>query len=181
MQDGNRRQPRWPRESGPSNSAGDTAPARRGGHAAFLLSQLGAHAAALFAQRLEPLGLDPAHAGVLRLIASDPELNQRALASRLQTVPSRVVTLVDELEHLGLVKRERRAQDRRSHALRLTQQGIDMIAALRKVADGHQAELLHVLTEDEQLTLAVLLQRLADAHDLPGRVHPGFRPEHRPN
>lgn len=181
MQHGNRRQPPQPRESRPSTSAGDTTPARPGGDAAFLLSQLGAQAAALFAQRLEPLGLTPAHAGILRLIASDPELNQRALASRLQAVPSRVVTLVDELEQLGLVKRERRAQDRRSHALRLTRQGIDMLAALRNVADSHQADLLHELTEDEQLTLVVLLQRLADAHDLPSRVHPGFRSEHRPN
>src|SRR5699024_1520625 len=39
------------------------------GQPAFLLSQVGAHAAARFAERLEPLGLKPAHSGVLRVVA----------------------------------------------------------------------------------------------------------------
>ena len=35
---------------------------------AFLLSQVGAHASAKFAERLEQLGLKPPHAGILRVV-----------------------------------------------------------------------------------------------------------------
>src|SRR5205085_10007763 len=50
---------------------------------AFLLAQVGARAAALFATRLQELDLVPAHAGTLRAIASNPGISQQALASLL--------------------------------------------------------------------------------------------------
>ncbi len=47
--------------------------------AAFLLAQLGAHAADRFGERIKGLGVAPRHAGILRMIATTP-CNQRALA-----------------------------------------------------------------------------------------------------
>src|SRR5262249_31405041 len=48
--------------STPSTPAGPRHPRST----AFLLAQVGAHAAAQFAERLAPMGLAPAHAGILR-------------------------------------------------------------------------------------------------------------------
>ncbi len=48
-------------------------------HLAFLLSPVGAHSSAQFAERLEPLGLKPPHVGILRLIAQLDGLSQQAL------------------------------------------------------------------------------------------------------
>jgi DNA-binding MarR family transcriptional regulator len=70
---------------------------------AFLLAQVGAHAASRFALRLRELELAPAHAGILRVIAAGSGISQQVLASRLGMVPSRLVALIDELEALGLV------------------------------------------------------------------------------
>lgn len=141
----------------------------------FLLSQVGGRAAGLFAELLAPLDLTPAHAGVLRLLSHEPELNQRQLADRLQAVPSRVVALVDDLEQRGLVARERRADDRRSHVLLLTTRGRDILAELRAVATAHEAQLTRGLTAQERRTLGELLLRVAEANGLVAGVHPGFR------
>ena len=72
---------------------------------AFLLSQLGAHGAARFADRLATLRLTPGEAGLLRMVAKEPGLNQRQLAGRLRAQPSRVVALVDGLQLCGILAR----------------------------------------------------------------------------
>jgi hypothetical protein len=43
---------------------------------AFLLAQVGAHAASKFAQRLAKLRLSPPHAGILRTLNSTPAITQ---------------------------------------------------------------------------------------------------------
>src|SRR5262245_13703773 len=51
--------------------------------AAFLLAQLGAHAAQQFAHRITDLDLTPAQAGLLRTLAHTPGRSQRQLADTL--------------------------------------------------------------------------------------------------
>src|SRR5205807_2586245 len=85
--------------------------------AAFLLAQVGAHAAARFAARLAELTLVPAHAGIFRILSATPGISQQELAAALGTVPSRLVALIDELESRGLVQRREHETDRRSYAL----------------------------------------------------------------
>lgn len=140
---------------------------------AFRLSQLGTVAAARFVQHLAPLGLTPAQAGTLRLLALEPGLSQRALAARLGAVPSRVVVLVDSLEGLGLVTRQRSERDRRNHELHLTDEGRAMLARLRAVAEAHEDGMVGALTEAERRQLARLLGKLGRAHGLDPEVHPG--------
>src|ERR1700726_811035 len=89
--------------------------ARGDGGVAFLLAQLGAHAAAAFAERIRPLALTPPQAGVLRLLAQFPGQSQRELADALQMHAPRLVALIDELEGRGLVARERDPHDRRNY------------------------------------------------------------------
>ena len=73
---------------------------------AFLLAQIGHHAAGLFAERMEQLDLTPPHAGILRAIAAEPGRSQQALSRQLGLLPSRVVAYVDELEDRGYVERQ---------------------------------------------------------------------------
>lgn len=142
---------------------------------AFLLAQVGGLAAARFAARLAPLGFAPQHAGVLRLIATAPGINQRTLGERLGVFPSRLVALIDQLEQKGLVERRRDQEDRRNYALHLTGEGRRALEAIGRVAVAHQDDLCAALTPDERRQLAQLLQRIAAAHGLRLGVHPGFR------
>jgi DNA-binding MarR family transcriptional regulator len=142
---------------------------------AFLLSQIGSYAARRFAERIAKLRLTPAHSGILHILAATPGLTQQALAGTLGMVPSRLVALLDELDGLGLTERRRSVEDRRRHALALTEKGRKMLAAIGEISREHQRALLAALTEDERATLHDLLQRVADEQGLTRNVHPGYR------
>ncbi len=100
---------------------------------AFLLSQVGAHSANRFAERLEPLGLKAHYAGMLRVIDQADGLSQQALGEKLGVFPSRLVAIIDELEERGLVERRNRPTDRRSYALYLTRRGKDVLRLIEQI------------------------------------------------
>jgi DNA-binding MarR family transcriptional regulator len=143
--------------------------------AAFLLAQLGAHAAGRYAVRVAELELDPAQTGVLHLIAREPGRSQQALADRLGVAPSRVVALVDGLETRGLLERRRSTTDRRTYELHLTGEGQVLLQRLRAVAKAHEDDVTTALSAGERLLLVELLQRIADQQGLTPGVHPGYR------
>ena len=141
---------------------------------AFLLAQVGARAAALFATRLQELELVPAHAGTLRAIAGNAGISQQALASLLGMVPSRLVPLLDELETRGLVERRDDPEDRRVYAIHLTEKGSRAMAEIGRVARAHDDAVCASLSEKERDLLRSLLSRIADEQKLTPGVHPGF-------
>ena len=142
---------------------------------AFLLAQLGAHAADRFAARVAALDLMPAHAGILRAVAAEPGRSQQALSEQLGLLPSRVVAFVDDLERRGYVQRRRNTEDRRLYALHLTEQGGQVMAELAKIGKAHEAEIVEGLTAAQRSTLAELLGTLAAGRGLTPGVHPGYR------
>jgi DNA-binding MarR family transcriptional regulator len=146
-----------------------------GSSVAFLLAQVGAQAAARFAERLEPLGLAPPAAGILRVIARSDDLTQNELARVLGMFPSRLVLLLDGMERAGLVERRPRASDRRSHRLQLTAGGRRALEAIATVAQEHQKEICAGLTPRDVALLRGLLGRIAERQGLAPGVHPGYR------
>jgi len=143
--------------------------------AAFLLAQLGAHAAGRFANRIAHLGITPAHAGILRFIARTPSVNQQRLAKFLGVLPSRMVLLIDELADKGLVHRKRSTKDRRHSELVLTKKGERTLAKLSKIVVAHEADLCGALTREERDTLARLGRKIVQHQGLTPDVHPGYR------
>jgi DNA-binding MarR family transcriptional regulator len=142
---------------------------------AFLLAQLGAHAAERFAERLREHDLTPALVGILRLLKDMAGQSQQALAERLGMLPSRLVPLVDELEQRGLVRRERSRTDRRVNALQLTTEGTALLRTVTAVVRAHEASLLAAIDAGERATLTDLLTRISDQQGLTRGVHPGYR------
>lgn len=142
---------------------------------AFLLAQLGAHAAMRFGERLSAIGLAPPDAGVMRAIAAGPGTTQQALARHLGVMPSRVVALIDRLEQKGLVERVGSPDDRRAYALRLTARGRQALHEIGRIAAEHARDLCAALDEKERHTLATLCARIAEQQGLTPGVHPGYR------
>jgi DNA-binding MarR family transcriptional regulator len=142
---------------------------------AFLISQVGAHAAARFTERLAPLKLTPVHVGILRIIKQADGLSQQALGEKLGMYPSRLVAVIDELEERGLVERRDSPTDRRSYALYLTQAGRDSLRQIMLISSEHQAVLCAALNETEQIQLRDLLARIAAEQQLTPGIHPGYR------
>ncbi|PIO50134.1 MarR family transcriptional regulator [Leucobacter sp. OAMLP11] len=153
---------------------GSVIPSRRPPRTGFLVSQLGGFAAARFAELIKPVGLTPATAGVLRIIATDPGLSQRELATRLGSVPSRVVVLVDSLEGAGLVSRTRDPADRRHHRLDATDAGRRVLGTLRTAAETQSRDILEPLEPEEREAFSALVAKLAAAHGLDPDVHVGY-------
>lgn len=143
--------------------------------AAFLLAQLGAHAARLFAERVGDVGLTPAQAGLLRMLAGAPGRSQRQLADDLGMPPSRFVPFADELEERGLIERRKNPDDRRLHALHLTDQGRKLLGELRTVGMAHEQQVCRALSPEEHQQLIALLKRVAQDQELTPGVHPGYR------
>lgn len=141
----------------------------------FLLSQVGAFAAARFANRLAEIGLQPSDIGIMRMIATNSDISQQSLAGLLGVGPSRVVALIDELERRSLVSRERSRKDRRSHELRLTEDGQAVMMRMRDIGAAHEEDIVGALNADERQSLAALLAKIALSHNLTPDVHPGYR------
>jgi DNA-binding MarR family transcriptional regulator len=142
---------------------------------AFLLAQLGAHAATRFAERLDEHNLTPALVGILRLLRDTAGQSQQALAERLGVLPSRLVPLIDDLEQRGLIRRERSRTDRRVNALQLTAEGTALLRTVGALVRAHEASLFAGIDAGERATLGGLLGRIADEQGLARGVHPGYR------
>jgi DNA-binding MarR family transcriptional regulator len=164
--------------SATSRTTDKATPPRGTDSPAFLLAQLGAHAASKFAERLSALDLAPPHAGILRFVSASGGTSQQGLANHLSILPSRLVILIDQLEERGMVERRADPADRRSHALHLTDKGMETLKAIGRLARDHQEALLVSLTADERDVLAALLRRVADQQGLRPGVHPGFAKLH---
>ncbi len=138
---------------------------------AFLLAQLGSDAATAFEQALAPLGLTASEAGLLRLIGRNPGIGQKAASEQLGVGPSRVVAVLDRLERQGHVERRRSATDRRSHEVHLTPEGERLLAALRPVAEAHEAAFTQALDDVDLDRLAGYLEAIATARGVSRDIH----------
>jgi DNA-binding MarR family transcriptional regulator len=142
---------------------------------AFLLTQVGTHAAQRYAERIGEHGLTPPQTGILGLLRANPGISQQELARTLGMLPSRVVAFIDELESDGLVARTRDGADRRRNALELTAKGTAALRTIGAVARAHDDDICSALTPAQRATLHDLLTRIAEQQGLTPGVHPGYR------
>jgi DNA-binding MarR family transcriptional regulator len=152
-----------------------TKPGVRAGQLAFLVAQVGGLAAMAFTERLAPLGLGPAHAGLIRAVGATPGRSQQALATQLGILPSRLVVLIDELESDGLIERRRDPADRRYYALHLTSAGDERLRDIGRATQSHGEDFLAPLNGQDRADLTRLLTRVAAHHSLTPGAHPGYR------
>jgi DNA-binding MarR family transcriptional regulator len=151
---------------------------RGAGSPSFLLAQLGSHAATKFAQKLQPLGFAPQHAGILRMIAYSPGISQQDLASALNMHASRLVSVLDELQTRGFLERRPSERDRRLYALHLTPNGEQGLVQIGHAAREHNHDLMSGLSAEQQKQLTDLLEILVQHQGLSRGVHPGYRRLH---
>jgi len=141
----------------------------------FLLSQAGAHAAAGFTERLAQLNLKPYHAGILRMLGSNPGLTQQTLSGLLRIFPSQLVALLDALETRRLIERRNQPSDRRSYGLYLTTAGRSALNRIGRLTLQLEEDLFAALTEREKATLQEFLRRIVAQQGVTHGVHPAYR------
>jgi MarR family transcriptional regulator, lower aerobic nicotinate degradation pathway regulator len=137
------------------------APAALARWTGFLLARAHQRAHALFQDALSGLELTPKSFGALSVIKELGPLSQAALGETLHVDRTTIVTVVDELERAGYVKRGRNSADRRVHSLEVTPSGIEALRVADRVARRTHDELLADLTPSERDQLQALLCRIA--------------------
>jgi len=141
---------------------------------AFLLSTLGWHSHALWAERLVRLRLDARQAAMLLHVAAAEGKPQQVLVRALRIPASRVVALVDDLEQRRLLQRRADAADRRVRNLHLTPQGKRVVRQLTELSTAHEAQLCGGLKPAEREQLLVLLRKAASGLRISPTVHSGL-------
>jgi DNA-binding MarR family transcriptional regulator len=103
--------------------------------------------ARVLADVLKPAGLTAAQFNVLRILRGVGVAGATCceVGTRMITRDPDVTRLVDRLEKRGLVARARDARDRRVVLLRITSEGLRLLAGLDdRIIDIHRAQLGHV-------------------------------------
>ena len=113
-----------------------------------------------FGAAFATLDMTPGQLGALLLIHANPGLSQSALGGALGVDRSTVVPLIDRLEGRGLVIRAPSPRDRRSHALRLSPAGVQLLARAEARVREHEAAITHRLSDAERRSLVALLGKI---------------------
>jgi DNA-binding MarR family transcriptional regulator len=133
---------------------------------------------------LEPLGIGVKHFGVLTFVTHEEAgapgdsvhevlagrrasgaqaLSQQAIADALRIDRTTMVSLIDDLERMRLVRRERNPADRRAYTIRLTAKGRELQRRAERALDEAAAAFFAPLGEEEQEAMRVQLVRLLEA------------------
>ena len=130
----------------------------------FLLKRLGFAAKERGFEAYEAAGLHPYHHAILAVLDEEDRETQGEIADALGYDRGQLVGLLDELEDMGLVERERDKQDRRRQIVRATPAGRRALTKARALAESLDAEFLAPLDAREREQLHALLLRLAEQH-----------------
>ncbi|MCL6537444.1 MAG: MarR family transcriptional regulator [Acidothermus sp.] len=134
--------------------------ARRVGFLSHKLAQL---LLSLFEAKLSPLKLTTRTYFILSAVDRDPPLSQQELARILGIDPTTIVTLVDDLERVGYLKRARNSADRRRYDLRLTALGRRTLTSAHRAADAAEEEFFAPLNRQELSKYVALVQQVLAA------------------
>jgi DNA-binding MarR family transcriptional regulator len=114
-------------------------------------------------QQMEPIGITPAQARLLRTVSTyDAPPRMADLAARLEVVPRAVTSLVDGLEASGWVRRAPDPTNRRVIRIELTDTGVATLTSLRGARRSAAEDILAPLTAEQRETLGGLLSTLVD-------------------
>jgi MarR family 2-MHQ and catechol resistance regulon transcriptional repressor len=118
---------------------------------------------------MQAAGLTWSQFGVLEALLHLGPLCQKELGEKLLKSTGNITMVVDNLEREGLVRRQRRSEDRRYVTVSLTDTGDALIRKLFPKHATRVAELFSVLSPEEQKELAALCRAV-------GKQEPRRRP-----
>jgi len=108
-----------------------------------------------------PLSLSYSQASTLLLVDGYKNINQRELAQRLHLEPASVVSLIDELVKLKLVKRQSPDDDRRKYHIILTENGKVKVKQIKSRTYQLDNLLKSQLSPNEVRTLSTAIEKLS--------------------
>ena len=131
----------------------------------FLIRRLQQLAVSIFIQSLRDHGITPIQYTILRVIESNPNIDQATLASRSVLDASTVKDVLRRLEARGLVARIAGTKDRRTREVALSEAGRQLLLRAEPQVQASRRRLLAPLAPAENAALLQYIRRLLDAHE----------------
>ena len=132
----------------------------------FLLARANAVSMARTHEALGPFGLKVRPYALLGIVAADTRPSQRELSEFLRLDPSQIVSLVDDLQTRGLVRREPDPRDRRANVVVATDEGVRLYEAARAEVLQAEAAWLAELPSEIRNRFARALAQLATTEEV---------------
>lgn len=120
-----------------------------------------------FRSVFSPFDLRPVQLTTLTLISRNEPIRQAALGKALEMKRANVVTLLDDLQKRGLIKRTPAPDDRRSYVVELTGKGRKFTGEMLELHSRLEADLARSFGEAELRQLVDLLVRFRSVSDAP--------------
>jgi len=111
-----------------------------------------------FGKALAPLRIRPHHFVVMAVLSTGQPPSQIEVGAKVRYDRNKMVNIVDELEQLGLAKREVNPNDRRAKAVRLTDMGQATYEAALKIETAVEEKCLSALTAPQRKQLHEMLK-----------------------
>ncbi|MGI5215809.1 MarR family winged helix-turn-helix transcriptional regulator [Plantactinospora sp. CA-290183] len=141
-------------------TAGEAHASRGTERLGFLLARHGAITNARLRHVLALTGLGPRHGMALTRLAETGSVTQQGLLEALGVDASVLVTLLNDLEGAGLVRRRRDPADRRRHIVEITPDGSTALERVDAAVEQVERDLFADLTTDQVRQLHRLLSRV---------------------
>lgn len=137
----------------------------------FMLSKVGNAVSERFASIVGEYGLVPRQFFVLNLISEHQGESQQLIAESVGVAKSQMVAVVDELEKKGMLERRANPDDRRQHALYVTERGMELCDKARGAARQHERWIRSQMSAGDAKIVLAALQKIAIADGTPLGVH----------
>jgi DNA-binding MarR family transcriptional regulator len=113
-----------------------------------------------FARLFRDYGLTPSQYNVLRILRGEGKpLPSLEIADRMIAVVPAITGLIDRLEAMGLVTRDRSTEDRRVVFVGITPKALDLLSRLDRPVNQLHTKLMGHLTRSELRELSRLLEK----------------------
>ncbi len=104
--------------------------------------------------------LAPSHGDILAMLYKYEKLTMKDLAEKIHRTKPTVTVLVDKLEKLSYVKREKSSEDSRITYIKLTKKGEEFRSIFEKISEDLNIMLYKNLSEEEANLLDNLLSKI---------------------
>ena len=115
-----------------------------------------------FYEGFAELDVRPAQYSVLTIIELNPGVSQTQAADALGIKKTNFVAMIDALEARGLARRTSSENDRRFHALYLTDKGKALMSKLHRIAAAHEGSITERLGAAQRRQLCEALRVIAE-------------------
>lgn len=134
------------------------------GRAGFLLNKAAQRIRDLYEEGLKPLGIIGKHAGVLMVLQEKGSISQNEIGKCVYIDRTSMVSVIDDLEKLGLVERKEHPTDRRSHIIYMTAKGKEFLPGAEQLTAEVEKKFLACLSGKEQKDMLRILKKLVLNH-----------------